>query len=286
MAAKVKAGDLFTDSILFDAEIIKGKPENSAFSSGVQFKLTCKECGEVQYKTGNSKNLCKCTKCKREWDPEENAIVGDKHAEVVVPNTTRVAVAEPLVEILNDDPVVKAPKRRGNIKDKMVDVIINSANEYTATQAEPIDRDVYVVESIIDYYDERLADRWHRIYLVQWVGYKKPTFVNDNDFTDKNFVNSFEESLPEHERFDVMFPKSKLRLKGTKHAHRMKIDVIKDQTLVDSDDEIVEVPATTTTTTTATTTLDDIDTETRTFTYIKLKKGQVYKIGDVIIEAV
>jgi hypothetical protein len=56
--------------------------------------------------------------------------------------------------------------------------------------------------------------------------------------------------LPEEERFSVMFPKTKIKNKTTKHAHRTKADVYEEQDIVDADDVVEEIPTEAVTTTT------------------------------------
>ena len=267
--AKVLAQDYFTNSNLFTATIINGRPVNSATSSGVRYSLKCKKCTATTERTGNSPALNTCKSCGRKWDRETNSIVEKDvpaskapvvEAPVVPPKPkpTRGGrkIPEPVVDTAEEDPfaVLAQPKVT---TDRIVDLLIKSTTgdveqaPIVKTKAlKKKDSDVYAIEEIIDYYDARLEDRWHRIYYVQWVGYDKPTFVSDDNFTDKKFLKEFEDKLPEEERFAIMFPKTKIKNKGTKHAYRTMADVYEDHGISDDVDVVEELPVAATTTTT------------------------------------
>ena len=318
--AKIEAQDYFKNSALFDAEQIDGKSTNSATSSAVRYELTCKECGGVNTKTGNSKTLNTCSFCGYVWDRVNNKVLGPgaKGAEA-----TAKPKATPVVETDSDDDLmphkivplkrrnafvakeeevkpVATPSRKKITVESIADLLTKSSQGTLPAKAEPVktkalknSSDVYEIEEVIDYYDERLEDRWHRNYLVRWKGYDKPSFVLDKDFVDKKFLASFEESLPEEERFETIFPGKARKNKGTKHAVRAKIDVLNDNGDVEHDEEVVEslpsaAPKDTAIETpqVATTTGDCVEIKTGTFQHVKLKVGQIIRIGDTFVEAV
>lgn len=305
--AKILAKDYFEDSKLFTAEVLDGNEEKSATSSAVKYELTCKECGAVTQRTGNSKALNTCAKCKYVWDRDRNEVrfpgwyPGFKEktsaqvmgfeseedepivAKPKVPSRRKVDVAAAITAVREEDNApVTCPPRRKITTGSIVDLLTGKAQQKpeVAPVAKP------KKETIVDYCDERLADSWHRYYYVQLVGSPEPTFVLDDDFTDSKAVEDFEQTLPEVERFKVMFPKASRKNKTTKHAVRSKIDVLSEHG--DDDKETIEnftlpppmiplpgLPK-----------ASCIEIKKSTFTHIQLKKGQVYKIGDIIIEAI
>lgn len=308
----MQASEYFKDSVLFDAKIIAGKPTNSAKSSTVRYELKCKKCDDVNSKTGNNKTLLKCNNCGRSWDRENNTII-EPVGEVKKPAKKVVEkVVEKVIEDDNDEPL---PVIKRKITASSIANILKKSAEGTIEKIEPVKtkklknaKDVYEIEEIIDYYDERFSDRWRRVYLVRWVGYDKPSFVVDKDFTDKDFLKEFESTLPVDERFASIFTTKNIKNKGSKHAVRTKIDVLQDNGDVSEDKEVVE---TITTTTTGVVdeplpeelpkerpkaedpfdTKDDketpcVDTSVLMMKVIKLKVGQFYRVGDVLIEAV
>jgi hypothetical protein len=256
--AKILAKD-FKDSALFDAVVLDGNDNKSATSSGVKYELTCKSCGEVAQRTGNSKVLNTCAKCKNVWDRENNEARGpgwypgykekssaqvmgfadsddDEPVVTKVPPRRKDVVATSREE---DNAPVGTPARRKITTSSITDLLVGKAP--TKPAAAPVTKpvkDTYEFETILDYYDERLADAWHRYYYVQWVGYAEPTFVLDDDFTDGKAVEDFEHTLPEVERFKIMFPRASRKNKTTKHAVRSKIDVLSEHGSEDS--EVVE----------------------------------------------
>lgn len=312
--AKILAQDYFEDSKLFTAKVLDGNEAKSATSSSVKYELECKECNAVTQRTGNSKALNTCGKCKLVWDRDSNEVrfpgwhPGFKEktsAEVMaeldsesddepivvkpkVPARRKVDVATAIAAVREEDNApVTNPQRRKITTASIADLLTGKAQPKpeVAPVAKP-KKDTYEFETIVDYYDERLADSWHRYYYVQWVGSSEPTFVLDDDFTDSKAVNEFELTLPEVERFKVMFPKTSRKNKTTKHAVRSKIDVLSEHG--DEDKETIEnftlpppviplqgLPK-----------ASCIEIKKSTFTHIQLKKGQVYKIGDIIIEAI
>ena len=310
--AKILAQDYFEDSRLFNAKVLDGNEAKSATSSSVKYELTCKECGAVTQRTGNSKALNVCGKCKLVWDRDNNQVRfhgwypgkkekssaevmaeiasesdSDDEPIVVKPKVPARRKADVAVATDEDNAPVVNPDRRKITTGSIADLLTGKAKPKTkvAPVAKP-KKDTYEFETIVDYYDERLADSWHRYYYVQWVGSPEPTFVLDEDFTDSKAVNEFELTLPEVERFKVMFPKTSRKNKTTKHAVRSKIDVLSEHG--DEDKETIEnftlpppviplqgLPK-----------ASCIEIKQSTFTHIQLKKGQVYKIGDIIIEAI
>lgn len=318
--AKILAQDYFTNSALFDAEQVAGKPTNSATSSGVRYQLTCKECGAETQRIGNSPLLNTCGKCKVVWDRANNKVLGPG-AEVIeaVAKPTAKPKAVPVVDTDSDEdtphkivplrrrnaavaakeeevakPVVM-PSRKKITVDSITDLLLKGDSDKPApakTKPAREDKEVHKFETILDYYDERLEDMWHRYYLVQWVGHDEPTFVLDSDFTDPKAVAAYEETLPDVERFKIMFPKTSRKNKTAKHAVRSKLDVLVDHGDV-ADKEVVETlpsppPKVVATEVPKVTAManDCIETTTATFKYTKLKVGQIIRIGNEFIEAV
>lgn len=368
--AKVLAKDYFDESILFDAEVLDGGDNRSATSSGVTYELMCKRCKAVTQRTGNSKALNTCAKCKYVWDREHNEarkpgwspdhkekssreVMGfaksDDEDEPIVakpkmPSRKAVAAIAPREE--EKSPVTCQPCRKITV-DSISKLLTGKSQEKPAVVAAPVTKPINYgacgVGAILDYCDERLTDSWRRCYYVPLAGHEKPVFVLDDDFIDTDMVKNFENSLPELERFKVMFPKESRKNKGSKHAVRSRIDVLSEHGYEQV--EVVEpiapaafapptfaLPPTPTPTPpafapptfalpatppafapppTPAFTLPAVPTpafalplapplipvptlsETTevavrqsTFTHVLLRKGQVYKIGDIIIEAI
>lgn len=335
MADKVLAKDYFKDSILFDAKVVSDNPNSSAKSSTVSYELTCKKCKGFSKRRGNSSVLKTCSECKREWDREENEIIepvkkvtskkvkpvvveSDEEPEVPKPVPSRRAVTQAAIAAAKEEenqPLQASPRRKITVE-SITDLLTKGASEKPADtpaaavpDTKPAD-DTYAFDGILDYYDERLEDMWHRYYYVKWTGYDEPTFVLDEDFTDQKVVTAFEDGLPEVERFKVMFPKTSRKNKGAKHAVRTKIDVLKDRGDI-PDKEVTETISTnaifkaplpplptqialppTILPTPPTIPLPEvpntpcIEVKQSTFTHIRLQKGQFYQLGDYLFEAV
>lgn len=323
---KIEAQDYFKDSRLFTAKQTAGKPTNSATSSAVKYELTCSECGDTTTRTGNNKNLHTCGSCGVVWDRDTNeirgpgsrdaasvkrvvkpAVLGSDNdtdgeffeREIVRPSTRRRAIDSVGRDAPAPAPAVKpatpapAPKKGKITAESIADVLLKSSKGELEPRATPEktkklkkkEDSTYEVEEIVDYYDDRLEDRWHRQYFVQWKGYDQPSFVLDVDFVDKKFLAEFEASLPEEERFATIFPPKNRKNKGTKHAVRSKVDVLRDY---DGDIEPAETVEKITEKASAATEPpnDCITIEQGSYKVVKLKIGQIYRIGDTFIEAV
>lgn len=295
----VKAEDYFKDSVLFNAEIVKGKPEQSALTGTIQYKVTCKKCGAIMPKRrGNSTGLLKCDGCKRQWNRDSNTIIEPD----VESTPKKVGKARRDIEesdadseeeiVIKEKPVAKEKDKSKITANSIADFLLKSdaSNKCNSnkTKSKKFENGVYKIDIILDYYDERLESRWHRFYLVKWTDSDKYDFVMDKDL-NKKALAEFEAGLDQVERFKHLF-KSPTNKKSN-HAVRTKIDVLEEQDIEDPDDEIEEVEAPTTTTTTTTT---NGPTEVKnpviveqTVKRIQLKVGQFYLTPDgYLIEAI
>jgi hypothetical protein len=109
--AKILAQDYFEDSRLFNAKVLDGNEAKSATSSSVKYELKCTQCNTVTQRTGNSKALNVCGKCKYVWDRDNNAIRGPGWYPGKKEKTSAEVMAEIASESDSDDePIVVKPK--------------------------------------------------------------------------------------------------------------------------------------------------------------------------------
>lgn len=219
---KIQAGDYFTrEGSPFKATVVSGSPNHSAKSSLVIYDIKCSKCKESYQRRGNQKTLNTCANCKHVWEEAD---------------TAPVVVQGGADEIPDDAPTparqTRAQKRKADAE-KDLEHLVNIAKG----EAEPRPRvkakeePIYYVEEILDYYDDRVDNYWHRFYYVKWQGDDKLTFVRDDAFDDHTMVDNFEAELEPAKRLAVLF-KDRSRVYKSKHAQiRKRRDVLDEEEL-------------------------------------------------------
>ena len=221
----IQAQDFFTDSVLFDATITAGKGTQSYRSSAVTYDLTCKKCGEVTSRRGNSSALLKCGNCKRSWNYADNTITENAKAVVAAPVEAPVeAAAEaPVVDEVVAEVVEKVKPKRSAMH--YVNLIRKAAEPIAPPPV--VEKKEYVIE-ILDHYDTRRNGLWTRAYYCAWYDSDELTFVLDEDFEDGAMIAAYEDSLPVEQRFKTIFKNPRAAYAAKSKTFRTEADVLRD----------------------------------------------------------
>jgi ribosomal protein L37AE/L43A len=259
--ANVSAKDLFKNSVLFKAKVVSDNPNAGGKTATAKYDLECRKCGDkVDGRRGNSTAIFKCLNCKRTWDPVTNTII-EPVTEVVEKLTHPVQT----IDSESDDEEsesIKAKlvqtqnKKPGPNVGDIINVLKGVSKEVSKPKIE-----------IIDYYDERVDGKWHRLYYTK----PKMEFIIDVEI-DKKISKDYETKLKKIEHFSIMYPNPKAVMK--KHAHRTKMDVLRENRETDNEfvEEVeVEKP------------VDEVEKPVvveKTVKYVQLKVGQSFYTPD------